>query len=145
MNMAACPMTFPCTYPLYTLVTAIMAAFLLGTLLGMRLRTHRGGSRVVRSTELYVGNLNPETNEQGIRKQFERFGEVRDVRLISGRGDDDRKPFAFLSMGSVESAQAAANGMNGKEIEGYKVSVSEARSRQRRGGPRGGGNGGNRR
>ncbi len=141
MNMSACPMTFPCTYPLYTLMAAVLAGFLLGILLGIRLRLRRGGSRVVRSTELYVGNLTPETNETTIRKQFERFGEVRDVRLISGRGDDDRKPFAFLSMGSVESAQAAATGMNGKEIDGQKVSVSEARSRRRSGGGRNGGGG----
>jgi RNA recognition motif-containing protein len=127
-------MMSPCEYPLYTLITAILAGFLLGVLLGLRLRGIRHGSRVVRSTELYVGNLAPETNEQAIRKQFERFGDVRDVRLISGRGDDDRKPFAFLSMGSVEAAQAAANGMNGREIDGQKVSVSEARSRRRNGG-----------
>jgi hypothetical protein len=140
MIATACSiMTNPCDYPLYTLITAMLAAFLLGTLLGMRFRFRRGGSRVVRTTELYVGNLSPESDEQSIRKQFERFGEVRDVRLISGRGDDDRKPFAFLSMGSVESAQAAANGMNGKEIDGQKVSVSEARSRRRR---NGGGSGG---
>jgi RNA recognition motif-containing protein len=111
-----------------------MAAFLMGVLLGSRLRFRRGGSRVVRTTELYVGNLSARTNEQSIRKEFERFGEVRDVRLISGRSDDDRKPFAFLSMASVESAQAAANGMNGKEIDGQRVSVSEARSRRRRNG-----------
>jgi hypothetical protein len=127
-------MTSPCEYPLYTLITAIMAAFLMGVLLGSRLRFRRGGSRVVRTTELYVGNLSARTNEQSIRKEFERFGEVRDVRLISGRSDDDRKPFAFLSMASVESAQAAANGMNGKEIDGQRVSVSEARSRRRRNG-----------
>lgn len=133
MEATAC-MTSPCDYPLYTLIAAVLAGFLLGLLLGIRLRFRRGGSRIVRSTEIHVGNLAPDTNEQAIRKCFERFGEVRDVRLISGRGDDDRKPFAFLSMGSVEAAQAAANGMNGKELDGSRVSVSEARSRRRRNG-----------
>lgn len=121
-----------CDYPLCSLIAALAAAFLLGVLLGMRLRSRRGGSRVVRSTEIHVGNLAEDTNEQSIRKCFERFGEVRDVRLIASRGDDDRKPFAFLSMGSVEAAQAATNGMNGKDLDGSRVTVSEARSPRRR-------------
>lgn len=124
--------------PAYSLLTACLAGLLLGVLIGNRVRFRRGGSRVVRSTELYIGNLAADTGEPTIRKYFERFGEVRDVRLISGRGDDDRKPFAFLSMGSVEAAQAAANGMNGKEMDGNKISVSEARSRRRRNGGGGG-------
>ncbi|GEM_PF-3912802 len=133
METTACMMS-SCEYPLYTLIAGMLATFLLGVLLGMRVRARRGGSRVIRSTEIHVGNLAPDTSEPTIRKCFERFGEVRDVRLIASRGEDDRKPFAFLSMGSVEAAQAAANGMNGKDLDGSRVVVSEARPRRRRNG-----------
>jgi RNA recognition motif-containing protein len=115
-----------------SLAAATLAGFLAGLLAGMKLRTRRANNRPLRTPELYVGNLPDDANDQGIRRHFEKFGEVRDVRLISGRsGDDGQKTFAFVSMGSVESAQAAVNGTNGREFEGQKLVVNEARSRRR--------------
>ena len=49
----------------------------------------------------------------------------------------ETKTFAFITMGSVESAQSALNGMNGKDVDGRKIVVSEARSRHGGGGRRG--------
>ena len=116
-----------------------MAGFLAGLLAGRKWRSHRGSSssnnnnnRPFRTPELYVGNLADDASEPSIRKYFEKYGEVRDVRLISGRsGDDGQKTFAFITMGSVESAQAAANGTNGRDFNGNKLVVNEARSRRR--------------
>ena len=115
-----------------SLAAASLAGFLAGVLAGMRLRGKRGGNRPVRSPELYIGNLPDGVNEKAISKHFEKYGEVRDVRLIAGRsGEDGQKAFAFVSMGSVESAQAAVNGCNGRDFNGSKLVVNEARSRRR--------------
>ena len=128
--------------------TALMslAWFLAGLLIGMRLRGGRrssgggnGGSAgggKVNSTEIYVGNLPANASESDIRKTFERFGQVKDVRQVTSRADGGNRTFAFLSMGSVAEAQAAVDGMNGRDLAGSKITVSEARSRRRRGGRR---------
>jgi RNA recognition motif-containing protein len=114
------------------LAAASLAGFLAGLLVGMRLRGRRASNRPLRTPELYVGNLPEDVNEKAISKHFEKFGEVRDVRLIAGRGGDDgQRTFAFVSMGSVESAQAAVNGTNGRDFNGNKLVVNEARSRRR--------------
>lgn len=117
-----------------------LAWFLAGILVGMRLRIgRRSGPRVnvgggkVSSTEIYVGNLPDDASESDIRKAFERFGQVKDVRQVNSRADGNNRTFAFLSMGSIEQAQAAVDGMNGREVGGSKVIVSEARSRRSRG------------
>ncbi len=50
------------------------------------------------------------------------------------------KGFGFVEMGSDQEAQAAINGLNGKEAGGRSLTVNEARPREDRGG--GGGRGG---
>lgn len=121
-----------------------LAWFLIGLLLGMRLRSRRGsgsasgstsaGGGRVHSTDIYVGGLADDTTEADIRTAFERFGQVKDVRVVNSRADGTNKVFAFITMGGVDQAQAAVDGMNGRDLNGSKVIVSEARSRRRRGG-----------
>lgn len=129
---------------LLSLAAAALALFLAGVLAGMKLGGGRrgggsgysGGSRVVRSPDLYIGNLNEDVSGEELQKQFGKFGDVKEVRMVPPRSGEN-KSFAFITMGSVESAQAALNGMNGRDIMGRKIVVSEARSR--RGGNGGGG------
>ena len=121
-----------------------LALFLAGVLTGMKLGGSRrgsssrsGGSRVVRSPDLYIGNLSEDITGEELQKQFSKFGDVREVRMVPPRPGEN-KSFAFITMGSVEAAQSAMNGMNGREIGDRTIVVSEARSRR-------GGNGGGRR
>jgi len=118
-------------------VALCLASFLLGLLVGRR----RGGSSrspevkasSVKSPDLYIGNLPDETTEEDIRKAFGRFGDVKDVRLIMDRISGSQKGFSFITMGNVEQAQAAVRGMDGHDLGGHKLVVSEARSRRNRG------------
>ena len=117
---------------------AVFALFLSGVLLGMKLRRpgRRGGSggagggenRPVRSPDLYIGNLADGVSGEELQRQFGKYGDVKEVRMVPPRGGES-KTFAFITMASVEAAQAALNGMNGKELGGRKLVVSEARSR----------------
>jgi len=134
---------------LVALCAATLALFLAGVLTGLKLGGGRrssgsgygGGSRTVRSPDLYIGNLTEEVSGEELEKQFGKFGDVKEVRMVPPR-NGETKSFAFITMGSVESAQSALNGMNGRDILGRKIVVSEARSRRggngapRRGGPR---------
>jgi len=122
-----------------------LAWFLAGLLLGMRLRGGRrgsggagasaggGGGGRVHTPEIYVGGLADDTTEADIRKAFDRFGQVKDVRVVNSRADGTNRVFAFITMGGVDQAQAAVDGMNGQSLKGSQVIVSEARSRRRRG------------
>jgi len=128
-------------------VAVALAVFLMGVLAGMRVGKGRrgggysngngGGNRPVRSPDLYIGNLTEEITGEELQKQFGKFGDVKEIRMVPPRSGDN-KTFAFITMGSVESAQSAMTGMNGREIDGRKIVVSEARSRH------GGGGGGRR-
>ena len=112
-----------------------LAIFLAGTLAGMKLSgrrsssgAHGGSNRPVRSPDLYIGNLTEDIAGEELQKQFSKYGDVREVRMVPPR-NGETKTFAFITMSSVEAAQAAMNGMNGKDIDGRKIVVSEARSR----------------
>lgn len=143
-------MNVTCSMPIshwIGLSAGALAIFCAGLLAGLKLARGRrsggssdfgGGSRAVRSPDLYIGNLSEDVSGEELQKQFGKFGDVKEVRMVPPRSGEN-KAFAFITMGSVESAQSAMNGMNGREVGDRKIVVSEARSR------RSGGNGGGRR
>jgi len=97
---------------------------------------------------IYVGNLSLEATEEELRKAFEAFGQVASVNIIKDRYSGRSRGFGFVEMPARAEAQAAITGLNGKEMQGRTLSVSEARPRSeggRGGGRPGGGYGGGRR
>ena len=96
------------------------------------------------ATKLYVGNLAYTTTEDELREKFSQFGEVESVNVIMDRDTGRSKGFGFVEMGSEDAAQAAIEAMNGTEIDGRTIKVSESKPQERRpgGGGRGGGRGG---
>lgn len=99
---------------------------------------------------IYVGNLSRETAEEDLRKAFEAFGEVTKAQVITDKFSGESKGFGFVEMANKTEAMAALAGLNGKELQGRTLNVSEARPRESRPGgggggrPGGGGGGGNR-
>ena len=94
---------------------------------------------------IYVGNLAYEVGEEDFRLAFEAFGQVTSASLIKDRDSGQSKGFGFVEMPSKDEAQAAIDGMNGKDLKGRSVNVNEARPRtenRNRGGRGGGGGGG---
>ena len=77
--------------------------------------------------ELYVGNLSYDTTEDGLRKEFERFGKVSSARVVTNRFNGKSKGFGFVVMPNRPEAEAAVKGMNDKEFQGRKLRVNEAR------------------
>ena len=65
--------------------------------------------------------------------------------VIIDRDTNRSKGFGFVEMSSDEEAKAAVDQLNGKDLDGRAIVVSEARPREERprgGGGFGGGNGG---
>lgn len=104
---------------------------------------------------IYVGNLPFDAGEDDLRQAFAAFGQVSAVSIIKDQFTGQSRGFAFVEMPNNTEGTAAVTGLNGKELMGRPMKVSEARPRTpgggggggggyNRGGP-GGGGGGNRR
>jgi len=89
---------------------------------------------------IYVGNLSYDMTEEDLRKEFEAFGKVDSVNIIKDKFTDRSRGFAFVEMSNNEEGKAAVAGVNGKDVKGRALNVSDARPRGE--GSRGGGGGG---
>jgi RNA recognition motif-containing protein len=92
---------------------------------------------------IFVGSLPFSLEEADLRELFEAYGEVSTVKLIIDRETGRSKGFGFVEMSDDESAQKAIAGLNGAEVKGRSIAVSQAEEKKpgdRRGG--GGGYGG---
>lgn len=91
---------------------------------------------------IYVGNLSHQTTEDELREAFEAFGQVESANIIKDRYSGESRGFGFVEMPSKEEAEKAVEEMNGKDLMGRALNVSEARPRREGGGGRGRGGGG---
>uniref|UniRef100_UPI004049171F RNA recognition motif domain-containing protein n=1 Tax=Cephaloticoccus sp. TaxID=1985742 RepID=UPI004049171F len=94
------------------------------------------------NSKLYVGNLSFKTTEDELRSHFGQYGSVTDVYVAMDRMTGRPRGFAFVTMGTAEEAQSAAEKVNGSELDGRQLTVNEARPKEERSGGFGGGGGG---
>jgi RNA recognition motif-containing protein len=90
--------------------------------------------------KLYVGNLSYSTGESDLREMFAAYGTVDSVAVITDRDSGRSKGFGFVEFGNDAEGNAAIAGLNGKEVGGRALTVSQARPKTEGGG--GGGRGG---
>ena len=90
---------------------------------------------------LYVGNLSYDTTELELRELFGKFGTVADTKVVMDRETGRPRGFAFVEMSSDQEAQASIAELNGRELGGRALNVSEAQERSGGGGRGGGGRG----
>ena len=83
---------------------------------------------------LYVGNLPYRMTEDQLRQEFEQYGQVTSCTIITDKATGQSKGFGFLEMPSREEAEAAITGLNGREVQGRRLNVNEARPREGGGG-----------
>ena len=91
-----------------------------------RPRRRKGSGDVV---EIYVGNLSYETDEDQLRREFERYGKVKSARIISNRFNRKSKGFGFVEMPNRDEAEAAIKATHDMELQGRKLRVNEARNK----------------
>lgn len=90
--------------------------------------------------KLYVGNLPFSATEDEVRELFSQHGTVHEVNVIMDRDTGRPRGFGFVQMDDAE-ANAAIQALNGTDLGGRALNVSEARARNDN---RGGGGGGRR-
>lgn len=92
--------------------------------------------------KVYVGNLPFSVDEDKLRELFSPFGEITEATVITDRVSGRSKGFAFVTFADDAAADKAIEDMDGKEVEGRPLKVSEARPQERRERRFGGGFGG---
>jgi cold-inducible RNA-binding protein len=94
------------------------------------------------SKKLHVGNLNYEMNSSELEQLFAVYGVVNSAEIIDDRDTGRSKGFGYVEMENDVEAQAASAALNGKEHDGRKLTVNEAKSRENRSGAFGDGRSG---
>ena len=92
--------------------------------------------------KLFVGSLAFSATDDDLAAAFAPFGTVVSAKVIMDRDTNRSKGFGFVEMSTDAEATAAIDGVNGKDVAGRPVNVSEARPREER--PSGSFGGGNR-
>jgi RNA recognition motif-containing protein len=95
------------------------------------------------SKKLFVGGLSWNTTEETLRSAFESCGPLVEVKVITDRETGRSRGFGFVTFESPEDATNAISSLDGTELDGRNVRVSEANESpgggRGGGGPRGGG------
>jgi len=76
--------------------------------------------------KIYVGNLSFEVTEEELRQEFEAFGAVESISIVTDRYSGRPRGFAFVEMPSVSEGQAAITGLNGKTLRHRTIDVIPA-------------------
>ncbi len=82
--------------------------------------------------KLFVGNLSWKVSEQSMRQFFETVGAVLSAKVVTDQLTGKSKGFGFVEYESPEAAARAVAELNGKELEGRPIRVSEAQERPAR-------------
>jgi RNA recognition motif-containing protein len=90
---------------------------------------------------IFVGNLSFNTTSGELESLFREFGNCESVTIVTDRDSGRSRGFGFVEMSSASEADAAINALNGKDVGGRTINVSEARARSEGGGGGGGGGG----
>jgi RNA recognition motif-containing protein len=91
---------------------------------------------------IYVGSLSYDASEENLRQAFGAFGQVSSARIVKDKYSGQPRGFGFVEMLDQTEAQTAIENLNGKDLLGQQMNVSEARPRTGQG--RSGGQGGQR-
>jgi len=91
---------------------------------------------------IYIGNLAQEVTDADLQEAFQKYGEVSSAKVIKDRDSGVSRGFGFVEMPDNSEADAAIKGLNGTDIKGKRLKISEARPKSdKRRGSRGGGSG----
>ena len=78
---------------------------------------------------IYVGNLAYEVTDDDLRQAFEAFGQVASAKVVTDKLSARSRGFGFVEMPDDDEAKEAIGGMDGEDLKGRRIKVSEARPR----------------
>ena len=81
---------------------------------------------------LFIGNLDFHATEDVLRELFAEHGPVDQVTIVKDSYSGQPRGFAFVEMTNAADADKAIAALNGSQLGGRMLAVSEARPRPQR-------------
>lgn len=82
--------------------------------------------------KLYVGNLPYSATDDQLKEIFSAAGTVESASVIVDRYSGKSKGFGFVEMATLEEAEKAITMLNGQDMGGRALKVTEARPKEER-------------
>lgn len=82
--------------------------------------------------KLFVGGLPFATTDEELNELFGAHGKVSSAVVVKDRDSGRSKGFGFVEFESDDEGKAAEKAMNGADVGGRNITVSEARPREER-------------
>ena len=76
---------------------------------------------------IYIGNLNYRLRTEELKNAFLPFGEVVGAKIVRDQETKRSKGFGFVEMSSGDEAATAISKLNGTDLEGRAMNVTEAK------------------
>lgn len=77
--------------------------------------------------KLFIGSLPWAVNDERLAEIFAEAGTVESANVVLDKMTGRSRGFGFVEMSTVEEAQKAVETLNGREVEGRTIIVSEAK------------------
>jgi len=79
---------------------------------------------------IYAGNLPYRMTEDQLRETFGEFGQIQSCTLMKDKMTGRSKGFGFIEIPADNQSRAAIAGLNGKDFDGRKMDVHDAREKR---------------
>lgn len=80
--------------------------------------------------KLYVGNLSKQVTDAQLNELATPYGTPVSATVATERNSGDSKGFGFIEFTNAEEGNAALAGLDGRDVNGQELKVSEARPRK---------------
>jgi len=80
--------------------------------------------------KIFVGNLSFNTTSADLETLFSEHGTCESATVVTDRETGRSRGFGFVEMSSASEADKAISSLNGHDLAGRQINVSEAKSRE---------------
>jgi cold-inducible RNA-binding protein len=82
------------------------------------------------SKKIFVGNLSFNTTSEDLERLFSEHGTCESATVVTDRETGRSRGFGFVEMSSASEADKAISTLNGRDVGGRQINVSEAKARE---------------
>jgi RNA recognition motif-containing protein len=79
---------------------------------------------------IYIGNLNYRLRTEELKAAFDPYGEVVGAKIVRDKETNRSKGFGFIEMANDSDGTKAIEALNGTDLSGRNMIVSEAKPRE---------------
>ncbi len=81
---------------------------------------------------IYVSNLSFNIQDEDLREFFAPYGEVTSAKIINDRETGRSRGFGFVEMSDDAASKKAIDELNGADVDGRTINVTEAKPKEKK-------------